>query len=282
MHQNVDQLKRLIRMGDRVKKVLRFEWRNCSRVLQGRKKNLWRSKRIPAKDVFDAVYHQNLESEEPWDFVASPVAAPGQGVGTQVGEAGENKDLLRVEYLLDVLAPPQWYQIEVPEAGLDSDGRLERRTVKKQFQLVATSSVKSRPKLMPTVESRDDPVIVKRLALHVQEVAIMPGPEFTDGTLVVYPDSDLRWISYEDLGPWTPVMDSLSVFRDVQGLDRPGCVQLSEPEFARPAHLLTDLKRPTLCMVTESYRRGWNPLRKKTIHKESAIGVMGGREAVKM
>ena len=111
----------------------------------------------------------------------------------------------------------------------------------------------------------------------------MPDPELVEGSVVVYPDGDPRWVSYEDLGPWNAVMDSLSVFHDVLGCqDRPGGLRLSNLQVARPIHPLTDLKCPTLCMLTELYRRGWNPVRTKTVHDSTAIGRMDGREAVKM
>jgi hypothetical protein len=283
MHQNVGQLKKLVRMGVRGKMVLRYEWRNWSRVLQVKRKGWWRRAKMPSKHVFDAVYHQDLKAEEAWGAVAKTLPAPGQGVTAKTSIGGENKDSLRIEYLLDVLATPKWYQIEVPETGIDLDGRPVRRTVKKHVQLVAMSSVKSRPKIMPTVDTHKDPMIVNKLALHVQEVSVMPGPELAEDSVVVYPDADPRWISYEDLGPWNAVMDSLSVFQDEQGVQGwPGCLRLSNLQVARPVHPLTDLKCPTLCMLTELYRRGWVPVKARTMHTTLAIGPMDGREAVKM
>ena len=282
-HQNVDQLKRLVRMGFRGKMVLRYEWRNWSRVLQVRKRSWWRSVRMPSQDVFDAIYHENLKAEEAWGTLATTIPAPGQGVTAMASAAGENKDSLRVEYLLDVLEAQKWYQIEVPAAGIDVDGGAARLKVKKHMQLVATSSVKSRPKIMPTVDTHQDPVVVNKLALHVQEVSVMPGPELEEGSVVVYTDGDPRWVSYEDLGPWNAVMNSLAVFHSAQGLQgRPGCMHLSNLQVARPVHPLTDLKCPTLCMLTELYRRGWTPLRRMTTHNSLVVGPMDGREAVKM
>ena len=283
LHQNVGQLQGLVRMGVRGKMVLRYEWRNWSRALQVKKRAWWRARRMSAQHVFDAVYHQDLRSEEAWGAVATSLPAPGQGIVARTSPGGENKDSLRVEYLLDVLESSKWYQVEVPAAGLDEAGRPVRGTVKKHMQLVAMSSVKSRPKLMPTVASHEDPIIIHKLALHIQEVSVMPGPQLTEGTIVVYPDADPRWVSYEDLGPWNAVMDSLAVFQEVQGLESGrGCLQLSNLQVARPTHPLTDLKCPTLCMLTELHRRGWNPLRRMTTHNSVAIGNMDGREAIKM
>jgi hypothetical protein len=281
--QNVAQLKGLVRKGNRGKMVLRYEWRNWSRVLQVRDKYRWRGMRMPSKHVFDAVYHQDLKAEEAWGAAASTIPAPGQGVTALTSVGGENKDSLRIEYLLDVLETSRWYQVELPEAGMDEHGGDALRTVRRQMQLVAMSSVKSRPRLMPTVETRQDPVVIRKLALHVQEVSVMPGPEHEAGSIVVYTDAEPRWIGYEDFGPWNSVMNSLSLYRDAQGLqDHPGCLRLSDLQVARPIHPLTDLKCPCLCMLTELHRRGWNPLRRMTTHNSLVIGAMDGREAVKM
>ena len=281
--QNIAQLKGLIRAGNRGKMVLRYEWRNWSRVLQVRKKGWWRSLRMPAQHVFDAVYHQDFKAEEAWGAVASTIPAPGQGVTPLTSVGGENKDSLRIEYLLDVLETSRWYQVEVPEACMAEHGGVAERKVRRQMQLVAMSSVKSRPRLMPTVETHEDPVVIRKLALHVQEVSVLPGPEREEGSIVVYTDANPRWISYEDLGPWNSVMNSLSLYRDAQGLqDHPGCLRLSDCQVVRPIHPLTDLKCPCLCMLTELYRRGWNPVRRKATHDSIVIGAMDGREAVKM
>lgn len=277
--QNYGQLKALLRMGEQGKHVLRYEWRNWSRVLQA-KRWFWRKKHMQSQKVFEAIYHEDDKSEECWASVASPQPAPGQGIGST---DPTSVDALRIEYLLDVLKPRRWYQVELPVAGLDEHGRPERRRVLQHFQVVTMSSVKSRPHIMPTVETHMDPVVVKRLAIHIQEASVRAVPGLGEGSIVVYPDADPRWIGYEDIGPWSPVRDTLSIFLDVQGVqEHAGCLQLSNVQLARPVHPLTDMKCPTLCILAELYRRGWKAVRGRQTHASIAIGPMDGREAIKM
>ena len=111
----------------------------------------------------------------------------------------------------------------------------------------------------------------------------LPGVGGDDGSVVVYADANPRWIGYEDLGPWNRIWHSLSSFIDVRGMaEHPGCMHLSGRQLVGTIHPLTDLKCPTLCILTELYRRGWAPVRRTVQHDSAVITVMDGREAVKM
>ena len=53
---NIKLMKRWLNMGDRGREVLRYEWRTWKRVLQVRRRFLWRSKRMSPEKVFDRIY----------------------------------------------------------------------------------------------------------------------------------------------------------------------------------------------------------------------------------
>ena len=287
LNQNIDQLKVLIRMGEAGKRVLRYEWSKWSRVLQTRRRQLWKKKHWSTTKVLERIYRMDQLAEEDWSSIATPIAAPGQGPDPNCDKCREtDREMhgLRIEYLLDVLDTKQWYTVSVPVTRMGEDGVEERSTEPRYFQLLHMTHTKSRPKLMPTIESWDNPVLHKQLALNLQETAVRPiEGEEGDGSILVYPDAEPRWVGYEDIGPWNKVLTTLQRFGDVRGTpDHPGCFRLSAPEFARPAHPLTDLKCPTLCIVTELYRRGWRPVRRRVTHASLDCGPIDGREAVAM
>ena len=109
---------------------------------------------------------------------------------------------MRIEYLHAVFVPKRWYSVEVPVAASDDSGEPTVRMEQRNFQLVSVASTKSRPKLMPTIDSYQDPVVVSQLALNIQETSVRVLPEVADGSVVVYPDAAPRWINWTDLGPW--------------------------------------------------------------------------------
>ena len=288
IQQTLRHLKSLIKKGPDGKRVLRYEWRHWSRVVQTKRRSLWRKKHWPAKMVFERVYRMDEFAEEHWSLVATPIPAPGQGPPPGCDtrrEADHERVGLRIEYLQDVLKPQEWYRVDVPVTDQDEHGAIVRRTEQRYFQLLQKTSTRSRPKLMPTVASWEDPVLRNRLALNIQESSVRPLPEEAggEGLLLVYPDANPRWVGYEDICPWTAMLNTLTRFRDVQGMaEHPGCLSLTSPEPAKPMHPLTDLKCPTLCILPELYRRGWNPVRRTCVHESITCGAMDGREAVAM
>ena len=288
VQQTLRHLKSLIKKGPEGKRVLRYEWRHWSRVVQTKRRSLWRKKHWPAKKVFERVYRMDEFSEEHWSSVAATIPAPGQGPppgSDSRREADSQMVALRVEYLQDVLKPQEWYRVDVPVTGQDEHGAVVHRTEQRYLQLLQKTSARSRPKLMPTVESWEDPVLRYKLALNIQESSVRPLPEEAgaEGLLLVYPDANPRWVGHEDICPWTAMVNTLTRFTDVQGMaEHPGCLSLASPEPAKPIHPLTDFKCPTLSILLELYRLGWKPVRGTCVHDSIACGVIDGREAVKM
>lgn len=288
LSQNYGHLKSLLAEGDAGKKVLRFEWRNWTRVLQTHPKKFWRPVRMNAKQVFERVYHMDAKAEENWSSVCAIVRPPGQGPipkDLRVLECLDDaqQSVLRIEYLHAVLAPRQWYQIEIPVSGMDENGSAVERLELKHFQLLSMASTKSRPKLMPTIQSHQDPIVISKLALNIQETSTRSVPTVAEGSVVVYPDAEPRWINWGDLGPWNPVYRTLTYFQEIQGLEEhAGCLQLSGAQRAVPIHPVTDLRCPALLMLKALRRLGWAPKRNRIIHDSTVPGPMDGREAIRM
>ena len=230
-------------------------------------------------------------SEENWGSIVTPIAAPGQGPDPDLDRRRDpNHEMngLRVEYLLDVVRTKEWYDIEVPTTAMNEDGVVVDRTEHRYFQILNKASSHSRPHLMPTVESWEDPILHKKLALYIQESSVREvltagEGEGAESSVVVYLDADPRWIGWEDIGPWKSVLQSLTRFNIATGaVGHAGCVRLAAPERAVPVHPLNDFKCPTLCILKELYRRGWNPVRGTVTHESLNIGPIDGREAVSM
>ena len=242
-----------------------------------------------ASKVFERLYRMDEKAEEDWSLVASTIPAPGQGRSPDPpppDAGGAESGPLRVEYLLDVLQRQQWYSVQVPVERQGEDGVMVRRKEPQHFQLLNITSSRSRPRLMPTIESWSDPALRRQLALNIQETSTLPladGEGDGDGSVIIYPDAAPRWIGYEDLAPWHAVFSTLTRFTATRGIpNRAGCLLLSGPEIVRTIHPLTDLKCPCLCILTELYRRGWQPKRRTAVHDSPAITEMDGRDAVKM
>ena len=172
--------------------------------------------------------------------------------------------------------------MNLPSAAVSEHGIPVVRYEKKYFQVVNMASTKSRPKLMPTIASYHDPVIVKQLALSIQEASVSPTVVPEEG-VVVYEDANPRWVSWEDLGPWNAVYSSLNHFLETRGVPgHSGSIDVSSPQLTRPVHPVTDFRCPTLTILLELHGRGFRPVTGTVVHKENAIGDMDGREAIRM
>ena len=169
----------------------------------------------------------------------------------------------------------------MPEPGLDAEGRPVAALAEKYIQLLDVVSAKARPKLMPTIESSEDMLVRGRLALHIQEASERSAE--ADGSAVVHDDADPLWVSWNDLGPFPSVRRSLTWFIGAQpSLEHPECTVLSSPKEVGADLQLTDPDCPTLCILDELIRRGWNPHRGRVVHTKDAPKDMDGRESIKM
>ena len=281
---NLKLLKRFIRMGPQGKRVLRYEWRAWKRVLQVRRDSLWKPKGRMARDkVFNRIHRMDEEAEFDWSLFGERVLAAGQGLAPEPAPAdGRQAEGLRIEYLNCVLNTKQYYSVELPLAGMDEDGRPIERTQRKYFQIIAKTSDRSRPSLMPTNETRADVSQRARLAVCVQEMEVKPGTD-AGGQAAVYSNSNALWKAWKDLGPFASVRSSLTRYQLAVGIeDYPGCILVSNPLAAIPDFSPTDFKCPTLTILDELTNRGWVPIRNRVDHTELVVGQYQGTEAIRM
>ena len=281
---NIKLLQRWMRMGPGGKRVVRYEWRAWKRVLQVRRCSLWKPMgRMSRNKMFNRIYRMDEEAEFDWSLYCHRVNAAGQGLAPEPESLdGRQTDGLRIEYLSSVLKTKQYYSAEVPQAGMDEDGRPCVRQVKTYFQVIAMTSDRSRPHLMPTNETRDDISQRARLAVCVQEMAVKPGV-MPDGQSVVFSNSNAIWKTWRDLGPFATVRNTLTKYQLAVGIEgHPGCIVLSNPMAAIPDFLFTDFKCPTLMILDELRRRGWKAIRDRVNHESLVIGDYQGTEAIKM
>lgn len=285
--QNIALLRRYLKLGRGGSRVVRFEWRKWSRVLQARPDRLWHSKKLRAKAAFAKIYRMDEQAEEDWSLVCSTIHAPGQGPPPARDDdptaSQKQQDGLRIEYLQSVFAPQTWYRVKIPQADLDDVGEPVEREETRYFQILQMASGQSRPHVMPTIESHDDVMLLARMALNIQEGSEHVDQGGEEDQVLVYMDTDPHWISWKDVGPWQQVHRTLTRFKVVLGsAEQPGCLQLSDSERAVPMHALTDLKCPTLVILKELRRRGWQSIRGRVVHQTTDIASMDGREAKAM
>ena len=106
--------------------------------------------------MIERAYRMDEFSEENWSSVAAAIPAPGQGPPPNSDRRraqARNMMALRFEYLQDVLVTKGWYQLSVPVVTTDDDGVEVRKSEDRHFQVLNQTSTKSRPHLMPTIES---------------------------------------------------------------------------------------------------------------------------------
>ena len=278
-------LKFFMRFGEAGRRVIRFEWRHWKRILQSTRKLIWRPRRIKTKQFLERVYRMDAMAEVDWSTVCRRIHAPGQGPAPQARVPARDKKTqdLHIEYLLSVMKPLQWYTVETPKAGMDEDGNPEEVVEHQHFQVLNIITSKSRPHLMPTIESHDDVAMINSFAALIQEVTPKPDIVFEGGGVVVFPDSEPLWKRLQDLGPFHVVRRSLTHYQQTgASAEHAGCVALRQPVRALPMHPVTDMRCPALSMLAALYRAGWRNVEGRVVHTTLDVGPMDGREAVRM
>ena len=283
---NLRLLLKFLSAGPQGHRVVRYEWRFWSRVLQIKPRGYWGRKKMSPYAVFLRVYRMDSFAEVNWSAICSPVRSPGQGPAPMPPpELGSTKDTdaLRIDYLSNVLAPLQWYSVDLMKAGLDDSGAPSEIVQRQHFQVLQMVTGRNRPHLMPIIHSHQDPMMRARLALNIQSATVKPGAEDPAGGVVLFEDSDAEWRSWGELGPWREVRGSLKHYQRVVGsLEHECCIVAHDPVVASSPYPITDLKCPAILMLGELHRRGWVPAKCRVHHETQAIGNMDSREATRM
>ena len=289
LRQNLKLLKYFLGLGLRGKKVIRFEWRRWSRVLQTSPRMQWSCKKMKPRSVFERVYHMDSKAEEPWSSICHRILAPGQGppppdLSVIATKEQKDRDALRMEYLQCVLRPGRVYTVQIPVAGLAEDGASIEKKEKKFFELMSISSGKSRPHVMPTVLSHDQLSVTGKLVLRVQEMSESSVFEPIEWGGMVCEDSDPHWLPWQDLGPWIHVWKTLRIVSEVRALEEDSCcLELLGCHPVECPFDFTNPQCPTLLIIFELHKRGWRlQIGETVVHNSARIGKMDGRESFRM
>ena len=283
--QTIKLIKFFNSLGAPGRRVIRYEWVYWKRILQVDPRRFWQKVKMRNGPFLERVYRMDTMSEIDWSLICTRIHAPGQGPAPTPAIAASEKTIqaLHTEYLQCALKPPHWYVIDVHLAGMDADGNPETTMEKAYFQIINVVTSRSRPHLMPTIESHEEIVNTSVLAFLVQEASPKPDVVCEGDGVVVFPDAEPMWKRWHDLGPFHIVRSSLLRFSQTgASVGNEGCLLLWDAVRAVPDHALTDSRCPALIVLVECHRRGWRSVLGSVTHTDVEVGPMDGREATKM
>ena len=271
--------------GHQGREIVRYEFRTWQRVLQTKKRYLWRPKRMKPKDVYKRLYREDAKCDEDWSSIATRLPH-GRPIPP---ENATNREQLEREYLTAVFKPLEFYSVDNDVESLTENGV---RTVKKEtryFQLLAAQTGNRKERLMHTFKSAEDETLRAGLALHVVFHERWQHPDADDdGQVRVYPEGDDEWVLPQRIAPYVALSENMLRWHQVaQDPDNLGCVVLSEPKLARPRFALEDERCPTLSLVKHLRDQGWTSVSGYVEHTTIPIEGAGGgdfdsREACRM
>ena len=166
--------------GERGRQVVRYEWRNVKRILQTSWSRRWKPKQISWKAFYSRVYHDDDRAEQDWRAIVNP-EEPRFPVPTASATTLES---LETEYLEHMFQAGGNYGIPRDTVQHTEDGQQTNTVDWNVYNVVATRGVHSRPHLMPTFDSPEDPVLAHRLAVEIQKLSwrVPPGEEPSSST----------------------------------------------------------------------------------------------------
>ena len=109
------------------------------------------------------VYREDARGEEDWSLVCSREAVANPVERDEV----DGKTALLHEYLISVMSAGSHYSISSSTTQPGPDGRPERVTTTKHFNLLETSHGSHRPRMMHTIQSASDKSLTSALAMQV-------------------------------------------------------------------------------------------------------------------
>ena len=123
--------------------------------------------------------------------------APGQDLSRlplpPFAEDAGMDPLLR-EYLQETLKPLQYYSMQHKTSEMDEEGSAVERVEAKPLYLLDVVSTRSRPHLIPTIQTKDDVTVRGRFAVDTQELCLRPMEDEGDA-VQVFPDVEPVLIS---------------------------------------------------------------------------------------
>ena len=252
--------------GKRGRAVLRFEYRNWTRVLQTNNKHPWRSRRMAVERIYKRLYREDEKADENWTSIATkmPLERPVPPMPS------DEREGLEREYLQAVLVPLQYYAVDTTRERMRDDGELERAPERRYFQVLGAQTGKSKERTMHTVQSADDICQRSGLILHILFLdRWRPPDEPADATIRVYTIDDDQWVRPSEVAEFNDMQNHMFHYRDaVADDDHPACTIISRERVAGPRFALTDIRIPTLTLAWHLRNNGWDPVCALMDHKE--------------
>jgi len=257
-------------------------------ILQLRWRTRWQNTRDTHEEVVARVYHDGQKAEEDWTLIARR-EDPARPV---VSEDATTASQLNTEYLRAVAQADRYYGMPRREEVIDGDGARQVNESTMYFQVLNLRGSHSRPHLMHTFESADDPILHATLAVEVNPMERRVGPEQAggeaadaEGRLVLYPDAAPYWINVNSLAQFSDWAQRLFSWTCTSTMDEePGCVVLTGQYQVKPTIPIMDAACPTLCVVQHLKDNGWTRVLHRTEHTQGMENVLiyDGRECLRM
>jgi len=266
--QELARIHRFIDMGEFGKQVVRFEWRTWKRIIQTSWARRLTNVKGPHQAVLDSIYHKDDRSRDDWSLIVGK-KEPARPVVT---ERPNTRTQLENEYLVGVLQQNRFYTVPPAAATVGGDGAGAAVQEHPVFEVVNIRGSHSRPHVMPTFRSADDPALVASLALEIQPmVRQVTEGEVDQGNLegaVVRAEADAYWARALDVASFQNFAYHAQTWGATEPVpEQPGCVQLVGLEKAKTHHALTDDACPTICIVhyLQSHLK-WRPVKHLVVH----------------
>ena len=108
----------MARYGDRGARVLNFEIKNWKRILQVKKKNLWRKVLMPKKAAFARIYREDEKAREDFTLIAHREEPAISVLPDEI----DGKEALRNEYLVVTTRVGTTYSVQTETSTMQPDG----------------------------------------------------------------------------------------------------------------------------------------------------------------
>ena len=126
----------------KAKDMLRFEWFNFKRVLQTKKRHLWRGVNMKRRAFYLRLYRQDSKSRESWASIA--VRVKEDHIET---EQLDNTGQLQREYMNQAFAIGHYYSVPCPRPELVDNGTSRLLPETTYFQIVNKQDGRARDKI---------------------------------------------------------------------------------------------------------------------------------------
>ena len=258
--------------GDRGERILRYEWRNWKRLLQTKWHNRWMPTRDDQRQAFKKMYHEDDMAEEDWTAVVSRQ----EPVRPVVTDAATTRGQLEAEYLRAVFVPDHYYAVPRRTEHIGEDGQQEVGQEIASFQVVQVRGSHSRPHVMHTFQSADEPALFATCAVDVSPVMLVGLPDelgdferHIEG-VVARPAGIPTWVSADRLAAFDDVAFRMQTWERSEAVpEEPGAIVLSGAGRAKVPMPITDDNCPVISIVSFLQKKqGWVPVERTVVHTD--------------